>query len=139
VVSQLSPAPVNSGVRLLVLNFKNERKTCRSRTPRGSLSVRLNASLPPCAAALRGTLDAASRAVNHFFGGGERAVRGFDHRQPNNSFNPTRDSMAFKMLPCGVSRMLPRGRVNSSVRFLLNAQTQMSESIVSNLERLSSS
>jgi hypothetical protein len=81
--------PVNSGVRLLALKFKSSAKTCRWRVARGSLPIQLKASLSRRAAALRGTLNAASRKLNRSGEGGQRGRRGFNDGPPNNSFNPT--------------------------------------------------
>jgi hypothetical protein len=52
---------------------------------------------------------------------------------PNNSFNPTRDSMTFMMLPAAQVEGCSRGRVNSGVRFLLNGVVQNHESVSLNL------
>ncbi len=61
---------VKRGVRLLALNLKHERKTCRSRAARGSLSMQLHVSLSRYAAALRGILDPARRTLSRSFQGG---------------------------------------------------------------------
>jgi hypothetical protein len=89
------PPPLNSSVRLLALNFRNERKTCLLLTARGSLPIKMNASLSRCAAALRGILDAACRELSSFFEGVLLALSSFNQGQPNKSFEPTASQLVF--------------------------------------------
>jgi hypothetical protein len=65
-------SPVIRSVRLLTLNFKwGVRLVAGARL----VQVQLNASLPRCAAALLGILDAAQRTLSGFFRGGKRKLR----------------------------------------------------------------
>jgi hypothetical protein len=88
-------------VRLLHVEFRDERETCRFRTARGLPLLKLRHCLCGRAAALRRMLEVARRGLNSSGRGGLPTLNHFYQGQPNKSLEMTAISAAvMRETPC---------------------------------------